>query len=172
MKDKTRRRLLLAIGAFGAGLAAAFFVIREPMELLTRDALAVARSRWDEAAVTAYDIRYLMNGDEYGVQVRDGVVSEVSVNGVRPVGSDWRNYSVGGLFDMLEMETENVMGPAGPFAGRKNAVVAKVEFDEVLGYPKRYLRSGGGMRPACVEVIEFTPVRADAENIHDVTEDG
>lgn len=153
-----KRSALTAVTAFALGLVATAIVQREPMVRLTRTTLTEARARWEREGPEHYDIRYEFNGGVYEVEVRAGIVHEVLVDGVRPVSADWRNYSVDGLFELLELEVENLSDDAGPFGGRGEAVLAKVRFDEQLGYPVHYLRSGGGPPPAVVRVDAFEAI--------------
>lgn len=158
MKRIFRRNALVACVAFALGLLVAVLIMREPMERLGEEALGAARTRWTQARIGGYDLRYEMNGSVFDVQVRDGIVVEVFVGGVRPVSADWGNYSVHGLFALLERELENLSDAAGPFGGHGAAVFARVRFNDRLGYPERYLRSGGGARSARVQVRMFRVV--------------
>ena len=158
MKRMFRRHALVACVAFVLGLFVAVLVMREPMERLSEETLRAARIRWNQARIRGYDLRYEMNDSVFDVQVRDGIVVEVLVGGVRPVSADWRNYSVDGLFALLDRELENLQDAAGPFGGRGAAVFAKVRFNDRLGYPERYLRSGGGPRSAHVQVLRFLAI--------------
>ena len=84
MTTAAKRKIAVAITAFGRGLIVAVFLSREPMETLSADGLANARQRWHDSAVTGYDLRYTMNRSEYVVCVRDGIVTEADV-----VPVDW-----------------------------------------------------------------------------------
>ena len=157
MKGVTRTNLLLMGAAFVIGAVGAVLWFREPMEPLTREALAAARQRWRAAAVRAYEVRYRMHGSEYVIHGRDGIVEEASVNGRPPTTTNLNAYSIDGLFDTLEQELENSTDPAGPFAGRAETVLMRVRFNRELGYVERYLRSSGGQgRGASIEMIQFT----------------
>ena len=65
------------------------------------------------------------------------------------------NYSVEGLFDILELDLENLADPNGPFGHSAQKVIVRVRFNREFGYIERYLRSGGMIRGATIEVISF-----------------
>ena len=150
---------MLGVAAFPLGLVAAFFMLREPMEALTLDALSSARQLWETSDVRSYDLSYRMHGSFYEVAVRDRIVTSATVNG-RPVRTgDVRAYTVDGLFDTLALELDNLDSPAGPFAGRQGSVLMRVRFHDQLGYIERYLRSAGGVgRSVSLEQLVFTEV--------------
>lgn len=155
----TRRvgvNLLLASGAFLSTLVVIVLLVREPMTRLTLEQLASARRVWKEAGVHSYDLRYRMHGSAYDVSVRDGIVIDLRVNGQPSTTAQPRAYAVYGLFDTLALELDNLDDPAGPFAGRRDTVLMRVRFHERLGYPERYLRSGGGQaRGVVIEDVEI-----------------
>jgi len=156
MKIVSSRHLLIMFGAFAVGLIAAFFWVRIPMTALTPECLAAARAKWDRAGIQSYDASYLMHGSAYDVKVRDGIVMEVLVDGRPATSADVRSYSMPGLFDLLELELENMSDPNGPFRFGLDTVVARVRFHPEYGYVERYLRSGGGQhRGASVELTAF-----------------
>ncbi len=155
----TRRagvNLLLASGAFLATLIAIILIVREPMTRLTPELLASARRMWRESGIRSYDLRYRMHGSVYDLSVRDGIVIDLRVNGQPSTTAQPRAYTVHGLFDTLALELDNLDDPAGPFAGRRGTVLMRVRFHERLGYPERYLRSGGGQaRGVVIEDVEI-----------------
>lgn len=151
-----RSHVLIALAAFACGLSIGFILIREPMEPLTAAALERAQERWHEAGVTSYSTRYQLNADSYEVTVDDRIVTSIRVNGQPPTTSDLRNYTVEGLFRVLEMEIENMTDPSGSLALQKNALLARVRFNKERGYVERYLRSSSGIgRSASIQVLEF-----------------
>lgn len=151
-----RRHALIAMAAFAGGLVIGLLLIREPMAPLTAENLAAARRRWHATGITTYSIRYKLNADLYEVVVEDRIVSSARVNGQPPTSTDWRSFTVEGLFRVLEMELENITAPGGAMAAQKNAILARVRFHHGLGYVQRYLRGSGGMgRPASIQVLEF-----------------
>ncbi len=152
----TRTNLILMCAAFLVGAGGAVLWYREPMAPLTREVLAATRQRWRAAGVRGYAVRYRMNGSDYAIDWRDGIVEQASVDGRPPTTTDPNAYSIGGLFDTLEQELENLTDPAGPFAGVAETVLMRVRFNPDLGYVERYLRSSGGHgRGASIEIIEF-----------------
>jgi hypothetical protein len=159
MKRTTQLRIVLTLAAFLAALVGTVLVVREPTVVLTPERLRDARERWSSASIADYDSRYRMHGAEYAVRVRAGIVTEVVADGRVTYPADAGAYGMNGLFDLLAMELENVSDPEGPFAGPRESIVMRVRFHPVLGYVERYLRSGGGTRPAAIELIEFSMVQ-------------
>ncbi len=160
MRGSVKRNLLLATVGFAGGLIGALWMMREPMEPLTEAALAAARKRWQAAGLRDYDLHYRMQGDDFDVKVRGGIVTEVLRNGRPTRTQNARLYGVDGLFDILAEDLDNLHNPSGPFARRGNVVVMRVRFHPELGYVERYLRSTGGVgRGASIEVLSLTPVR-------------
>ena len=155
-----RRNLIVAVCGFLLGLLAAFFYFREPTIPLTQSALAQARQRWKEAAIRAYRATYRMHGSLYEVDVRDGLVVGFTVNGQTPSVAQPGAYSIDGLFDTLQAELENIHDPSIPLGMPPGNVVARVRFDDHLGYPQRYIRGGTGpSRGSSLEMLEFRPHR-------------
>jgi len=144
--------------AFGLGIAGGILWMREPTVPLTSENLAAARRRWADSGTDSYRFRYRMNHDIYEVAVENGIVVDVEVNGRRPRSEEFGSYSMMGLFSLLELELENLADPQGPFAGWAGSVLARVRYNERLGYLERYLRSAAGMpRGADIEILEFRP---------------
>lgn len=144
--------------AFVATLLTSLYIARVPMEPLTPEALQAARGKWREAGVHDYDIRYLMNGATYDVEVRDDIVTDMLVDGKPGRSAEWGLYSVDGLFRLLDMELENLSDSSGPFGQKGQQTIARVRFNERYGYVERYLRSAApGGKPASIQVIEFAP---------------
>ena len=155
MNWNPRTNIKWAVVAFVIGLTAFLFVLREPMEPLTIELLASARQRWRLAKIADYDLRYRMHESEYAVLCRDGTVIEAQVDGTPAMSRELSNYGVDGLFDILELELENLADPNGPFAGQTRSIIVRVRFNEELGYLERYLRGGGMGRGATIELISF-----------------
>ena len=156
LKRSARVNLILMGIAFLATLVVTWLVIREPMEPLSAEVLRMARTRWREASIRDYQIRYDMHGSRYDVRVRDGLVVDLKVGGKQPVNADWGAYSVEGLFDVLEMEVENLTDSHGPFGSQAGSVIARVRFNHEYGHIERYLRSGGAVGlPVAIQLLDF-----------------
>lgn len=160
MKRSTRINLTLAPVFVLMGLAAALWIARKPMVPLTAENLAQARTRWAAQGVADYDMRLRMQGGDYHVRCRDGLVDRIELNGVEVSSRDPAAYSVEGLHDILAMDLDAFA------AGRTaNVVLMRVEFDREQGFVRRYLRSGAGQPGqaaggALIELIDFEPVSA------------
>lgn len=155
MNWNARTNIKRASVAFVIGLTVFFFVLREPTEKLTIELLASARQRWRLAKIADYDLRYRMHGSEYAVRCRGQAVIETQVDGNPAMSRDLSNYSVEGLFGILELDLENLADPNGPFGPAAQHVIVRVRFNREFGYIERYLRSGGMSRGAAIELISF-----------------
>jgi len=150
-----RRNIWFATVAFGLGVIGALAWLREPMQPLTRATLEAARQRWRDGGIRTYQVRYQMNGSLCEIRCRDGIVEMLTVDGRPSNTADVRSYSIGGLLDLLDLELENLHDPQGPFGERASSMMARVRFNPQLGYPERYIRSGGMGRGASIVVISF-----------------
>ncbi|MCH8147639.1 MAG: hypothetical protein IH987_06530 [Planctomycetes bacterium] len=155
MNWNARTNIKRALVAFVIGLTAFVFVLREPTEQLTIESLASAQQRWRLAKIADYDFQYRMHGSEYAVRCRGGAVIEAKVNGKPAMSQDLSNYGVEGLFDILELDLENLGDPNGPFGGPAQQVIVRVRFHGEFGYIERYIRSGGRVRAGAIELISF-----------------
>lgn len=149
-------RLLLASSVFTISVVATLFVMREPMSTMTRSMFTAAREQWKQADVVDYDLQYQMNGSDYHIEVRKGIVTVATVDGQQPLSSDWRTYAMNGLFEILSLEIDNQEEGIGPFAGG-GSVLMRVRFNNERGYLERYIRGGAG-RNAVIEVQHLTAV--------------
>jgi hypothetical protein len=153
MLRSPRNVIALVFSGFAVGIAIALFMLREPTEPLTAKSLQEARDRWKAAGIKNYDMSYRMHGSVYGIQVRAGIVSDVRVNGLAPTSTDWKTYSVDGLFDILGMDLESFRTPTNQVGGPQ--VIMRVRFHPQLGYVERYVRSGSPATDATIELISF-----------------
>ena len=157
-----RRNLIVAATAFLLGLLAALLYLREPTTPLTQEALAQARQRWRNAGIHSYRATYRMHGSLYEVEVRGGLVAAINVNGQTPSIAQPSAYSIDGLFDTLQTELENIADSSNPLGTDPGNVVARVRFDDRLGYPQRYIRGGAGLsRGSTLEMLEFHPALSE-----------
>jgi len=149
-----RRNLIVAAVAFLLGLLAALLYLREPTVPLTYEALAEARQHWDDGGIESYRMTYRMHGSLYEVEVRDGLVAEITVNGRTLSIAQPSAYSIEGLFGILQLDLENMNDPSSPLGPGR--MLARVRFQKRLGYPERYVRGGTGVsRGSTLEMLEF-----------------
>lgn len=161
-----RRNIVIAASAFGLGLLTALLYLREPTVPLTMERLEAARRLWQESAIRTYCMSYLMHGSRYDVDVTDGFVTSLTVNGHTLSINQPGAYSVAGLFDTLGAEIENIHDPSNPLGIPPGNVVARVRFHKTRGYPERYIRGGTGLsRGTSMEMLSFEPgERASSSN--------
>ncbi len=155
-----RRNLIIAAVAFLLGVLAALVYLREPTIPLSSEALTQARKKWSEASIRSYHLKYRMHGGLYEVDVQDGLVSAITVNGQTLSIAQPGAYSVDGLFDILQMELENMADPSSPMGTSPGNILARVRFNGRLGYPERYLRGGTYQsNDSSLDMLEFHPTR-------------
>lgn len=152
-----QRKITIAAVAFVLGLLGALAYLREPTVPLTADALAQARQRWQRAGIRSYYLKYRMHGSLYQVEVKDSLVVDIMVNGQVLSIAQPGAYSIDGLFDVLEMELENLSDISRSIESSATKVVARVRFNTRHGYPERYVRGGGAAANATLEMIDFRP---------------
>lgn len=149
------------LAALLAGLLVGLFVLRSGAapELVAAE-LDAARARWEAHGPASYTIELQMGGalsDRRRIEVRDGEVVDMTVDG-RPASEDsWAYWSVEGLFDFLRAELRNkespprALGVSGP-----DQIVLRARFDPELGYPTHFLRHLLGRQKGTEwEVVEF-----------------
>lgn len=149
-----KQKVILLTAGFLLGIAITFLLAREPTKPLTIELLAVAKSRWNNAAIADYSLRYEMHGSTYTVEVRHGVVELLEVDGRNPQGVELANYHIPGLFLVLDRELENAadvnMKPGDM------AVKFRARFNGRLGYPERYVRGETLLgKSTSIKLIEF-----------------
>ncbi len=154
MRADGRRVVLLVGGAFAVAAIISLWIAREPTVPLSAETLRAARQLWKQAALRDYDLSFFMHASRYDVQVRDGIVRDLRVNGQMTTSGDWGLFSMDGLFDTLAMELDNRHSGEGPFAAGRE-VSLRARFHPAQGYVERFLR--GGTRGASIELISLTP---------------
>ena len=136
----------LACGVVLATVVLVLF-LRGSGETLTRDALRDARARWEHANIDTYRLAIRVHGrqqNEHRVVVREGKVVHMTTNGVKPPERTFKEWSVAGMFAILERE---LMSRAeGVHGGSSDSVVLQVHFDDDRGYPLHFLRHIMGQR--------------------------
>ena len=130
------------------------------LQPLTAEVLTQAENKWRGHRPEFYRIVIEMSGDRvqngrFEVAVRGGQVVDLKRNGlvVRAAGQD---YSMDGLFHMLEQELGLAEHPASLGAPEGYSVYLNARFDEMTGRLIRYRRVVGGTSNSIeVNVVEF-----------------
>lgn len=111
------------------------------LPILTETRYNEAYERWQSHGPASYDLEVAVGGDQPGtikVQVRDGRVTDMTRNGVRPRRkSTWDYWSVPGQFDVIGVDLETAAKAGQPQSSR---LVLRARFDPKLGYPAQYQR--------------------------------
>ena len=148
------RRLISAVV-----FCAAFACSR--LQPLTAELLTQAENKWKSHGPESYRIVIEMSGDRvqdgrFEVAVRGGQVVDLKRNGlaIRPTAG--QDYSMDGLFHMLEQELGLAEHPASLGAPEGYSVYLNARFDEMTGRLIRYRRVVGGTSNSIeVNVVEF-----------------
>lgn len=118
---------------------------RGRMPPLSSERLASAQRQWDERGPSDYDIELQLSGRQtgrYHVEVRDGRAVAMTRNGVAPPRRVWPQWTVPGLFEILEHDLVHVDDPEKGFGMPKGStVLLRAVFDERFGYPRKYART-------------------------------
>jgi hypothetical protein len=125
-----------------AGVAL-FLRTRGTVPPLTADDLEAAERLWDEFGPADYDLDVELGGRQSGrfhVEVRSGRTTKVTRNGVPPQRRTWDTWTVPGMFDTLYQELELAAQPDGAFGQPGARAVQRANFDDQLGFPRRYER--------------------------------
>jgi hypothetical protein len=116
---------------------------------LTIDTLSQAEEKWKAHQPAQYRLVIEMSGDRveaghFEVNVRDGKVVSLRRNGIGIGESSGQNYSMEGLFHMLEQELGLAEKPSMLGAPEGYAVYTNAKFDETTGRLLHYRRIVGG----------------------------
>jgi hypothetical protein len=136
-----------------AALLTWLWLHRDPTPPLSAEAIENARRLWQENRVANYDMNVEVTGqreESIRVQVRGGQVVAYTNNGRTPPRHTWPWWSVDGMFEQLEKETEVSAGEGASSQGGASSGALRAQFDPQYGYPQifRRLAMGAGQGPA------------------------
>jgi hypothetical protein len=132
---------------------------------LTREALVAAREKWQNERPANYDLTVVVTGDvkgTYRIQVRgDTVDGTLDGQRVSNRGEGLWYWGIDGMFEIIKGDLDvcekGAVGPS-PEERAESRLVLSAEFDETLGYPRRYRRLSLQTRRAVEwEITEFRP---------------
>ena len=128
------------------------------LSVLTPDSLNAAQKQWESSGASNYRMVVETKGDrfdpsQYEVTVRAKEVVKLLRNGqlVRP-GGGGEDYSVDGLFHVLDQELDLKQNPEKLGAPPGYASYPMADFDPATGRLLRYQRSVGGTKNS-IEII-------------------
>ena len=133
------------------------------LQPLTIDRLMQAEAKWMSHKPNAYHLVIEMSGDRvqngrFEVAVRGGQVVELKRNGLVILSTTGQDYSMDGLFHMLEQELGLAERPTTLGAPEGYSVYLNARFDEMTGRLIRYRRIVGGTSNSIeVNAVEFEP---------------
>ena len=130
---------------------------------LTPDVLSQAEQKWATHKPDSYRLVIEMSGDRvekgrFEVQINSGKVTNIRRNGVAILGNPGQDYSMEGLFHMLEQELGLAEKPAMLGTPEGYSVYLNARFDDVTGRLIRYRRIVGGASNSIeVNVLDYQP---------------
>jgi hypothetical protein len=126
------------VGVFGAMV----YFNRNQLPLMKAAEFEAAQTKWKDRGPANYDMDLVGNFDLKGrlhVTVRNGRVTAMTLDGEPKPQRLWDYYSVPGLFGIIREDLERNAAAA---AKSEPVVMQQADFDPVLGFPRRYQRSG------------------------------
>jgi hypothetical protein len=126
------------IGVFGAMV----YFNRSQLPLMKAAAFEAAQAKWSQRGPANYDMDLEGNFNLKGrlhVEVHNGKVTAMTLDGQPKPERLWDYYSVPGLFGIIREDLER---NAAAVTNPEKVVIQQAEFDSELGYPRRYQRSG------------------------------
>jgi hypothetical protein len=131
------------------------------LQPLTLDVLTQAQAQWKTHRPEFYRLVIEMSGDRvdtgrFEVAVRSGQVVSLRRNGLVIRPNAGQDYSMDGLFHMLEQELGLAERPATVGAPEGYSVYLNARFDDMTGRLIRYRRIVGGTSNSIdIKVLEF-----------------
>jgi hypothetical protein len=164
----------------GTVLILAVVMRRDQLPRITFESLDAAAARWAANGPPDYDMDLHLTGvnpGEVHVEVRDGQVTKMTLNGHPTRQHLWDDWSVPGLFAVIRRDLEVCMaeetnpellipkselarprpGPSPEGGPPRNIVYPRGIFDDRLGYPTAYHRVAPGRGDAKWRVTQFDP---------------
>ena len=142
-------------------LALLFIVACNRLPTLTPQILKQAEQRWVSQQPGSYRLVIEMSGDRvetgrFEVEVRSGQVVSFRRNGLVLQTDRGQDYTIEGLFHVLEQELGLAEKPATFGAPGGYTVYTKARFDDVSGRLIRYQRIVGGTSNSIdINVVEY-----------------
>ncbi len=146
---------------------------REPLPKFGFDELNAATQRWAAHGPADYDMDLELTGINPGtahVEVRGGRVTDMTLNGRPTKPHIWDNWSVPGLFAIIQRDLESCLvpksgtpgadasgSPQGAGASGSQPVYPHGLFDPHYGYPAQYHRITPTGADAQWRVTKFQP---------------
>lgn len=128
---------------------------------LTPDVLSAAQEKWKASRPAAYKLQVEMSGDrvetgKFEVTVEDGKVTSLRRNGLSISPNSGQDYSMEGLFHVLQQELGLAEKPAMLGAPEGYSVYMNARFDDQTGRLVEYRRTVGGASNSIeIKVLEF-----------------
>ena len=145
-------------------LCVLIFASCERLPTLTPEILSQAEQRWAMHKPAAYTLVIEMSGDRvetgrFEVETRSGQVTALRRNGLVIQPNPGQDYSMNGLFHMIEQELGLAERPAMLGAPEGYAVYLTAKFDDATGRLLHYRRIVGGTSNSIdINVVRYEEV--------------
>jgi hypothetical protein len=135
----------MALGAIVGLIVFVLITIRRPPPPMTRADFEAAVQRWHARGSRDYIMTVELSGRQTGtmaITVRNTEPISVKRNGVPTPQRTWTYWTVDGLFDIIRQDLDGLDQPERAFGvSDVSQLVQQAEFDDDLGYPRRYRRA-------------------------------
>jgi hypothetical protein len=161
------RRIAVTIGCIVLGIVCGLVVFgltsfRRPPPAMSAADFEDAVARWKQNGPANYEMVLEVSGRQSGtmrVVVKDRQAVSITRGSVSIPRHTWEYWTVGGLLEVIRTDLEGLDQPERAFGTPDvSQLVQQAEFDEALGYPRRYRRAVLSTGDAIEwEVVEFKP---------------
>ncbi len=151
----------MTVGGIG-GLLVLVARNRETLPMMTADEFHAAQARWKESGLKSYDLDLEVGVSSPGkthLEVRDGTVRLMTRDGKPEPKRIWGYWSIDGLLEIIELDTERNETAARDGANRLALpIFQQAAFDPKTGIPLEYRRresttdAAGGWK-----IVSFKP---------------
>lgn len=141
------------------------FIFRGRLDAVDENRLSAASELWRTAGIRDYDLHLHVTNrqrDDYRIQVRDGEVQRVVLNGNELTRRhSFPAWSVEGMLETIRRDLENHRRYERGERGRDVCqLLIRGRFHRQLGYPEKYIRmprGGGNLQPTISwELVRFS----------------
>jgi hypothetical protein len=153
----------VAIGVIGGLMVFVWTTARRPPPAMSAADFNSAVVRWRANRPTNYAMTVEVTGQQQGtmhVVVENNEPKLVERNGVAASRHTWPYWTIDGMFEIIRNDLENLDQPERAFGTEDvSQLVQQADFDDELGYPRRYRRAV----KTTGDAIEWEITRFDVE---------
>ena len=150
-----------ALAGLAVLVAMSFVLLPDRTKPVTREGLAAARNRWDQANIASYDMDLETRGAQVGsyhVEVRDHEVRSITRDGTPATPNALEYWTVEGLFLTIEEELDRAQSWRGRASDAVTDVWLRMRCHPKLGYPVRFVSQVPGRTQSVeIHVLQLDP---------------